>query len=283
MLPTLEIKNLSFRYKRNREPVVDRLDLSISPGGVYGLLGPNGAGKSTLLYLIAGLLTPTNGQVKFNGTDTRKRLPETLRDMFIVSEEFLLPDIPMAQYVKLNAPFYPKFSHELLQHNLAMFGLPADIRLGALSMGQKKKAFMSFALACNTSLLLMDEPTNGLDITGKSMFRRFIASAMTDDRTIIISTHQVRDIEQLLDHILIMSCHSLLFNRSVSEIQQRLQFATTTDKAKIDSALHSIPGVGGTSIILTNDNGNDTDINIEVLFDFAMHNPDPLNSFFNHK
>lgn len=278
----LNISNLTFGYKQHH-PILDSINLSMQPGGIYGLLGPNGAGKSTLLYLIAGALTPQKGTVIYKGNDTRRRLPETLGDIFLVSEEFSLPSISFKRYVKLNAPLYPRFSHETLRRNLDLFGLSSDLHLGALSMGQKKKVFMSFALACNTSLLLMDEPTNGLDIPGKSAFRRFIAGAMTDDRTIIISTHQVRDIDRLLDHILIMDEHRIILDRPTCGIQQSLRFVTTSDKTVLDSALHSIPGIGGASAMLRNTDGDDTEINLEVLFDFAINNPQSINGIFNNE
>ena len=201
----IEIKNLTFSYSRKSAPVLYDFSIDISRGKVTGLLGRNGAGKSTLLYLIAGLLTPKEGEVLFNGINTRDRNPETLQDIFIVPEEFDLPSIPLMEYVKYNASLYPRFSYDDLTKYLEMFDMDSSLNLGALSMGQKKKVYMAFALATNTSLLLMDEPTNGLDIPSKSQFRKFIASGMNDDRNIIISTHQVRDIDQLLDHIILIN------------------------------------------------------------------------------
>lgn len=278
----LHLENLSFAYRRGTD-IVSHMNLRVAPGGIYGLLGPNGAGKSTLLNLMAGALTPASGTVTFNGINTRKRLPSTLSDIFLVSEEFTLPSVTLQKYVELNAPFYPRFSQENLHQNLEMFGLDPDIHLGALSMGQKKKAFMSFALACNTSLLLMDEPTNGLDIPGKSAFRKFIAQAMTDDRTIIISTHQVRDIDRLIDHVMIMNNSKIEFNNPVWEIQQHLNFFTTSDRNVIDSALCAVPGIGGAAVMLPNTTGDESEINLEVLFDFAMKHPVELEKIFqNH-
>ena len=276
----LTVSNLTFGYSRKHN-VIEDFNLTLLPGGIYGLLGPNGAGKSTLLYLIAGALTPKKGEVLYNGTNTRRRLPATLSDIFLVSEEFSLPDISLKRYVELNAPFYPRFSSDDLTRNLDMFGLTPDIHLGQLSMGQKKKVFMSFALACNTSLLLMDEPTNGLDIPGKSAFRRFIASAMTDERTIIISTHQVRDINRLLDHIIIMNQTSLLLNEPVDNIQRKLRFEVTSDKDLAQTALATIPSISGSAVMLPNTDGTPTEIDLELLFDFAMKHPDCITDLFN--
>ena len=276
----LKIENITFGYSRKKPPVLSDFSLTIGTGGVYGLLGRNGAGKSTLLYLIAGALTPQKGQVVYNAENTRRRLPSTLSDIFIVPEEFTLPSVSLDEFVKLNAPFYPKFSMDDLKRHIATFDLSTTDNLGALSMGQKKKAYMCFALAANTSLLLMDEPTNGLDIPGKSSFRRFIASAMTDERTVVISTHQVRDIDRLLDHIIIMDNHNVLFDKSLDEVMDRLRFIVTDDKAILADALYVQPGIGGTNAILRNLTGEDTALNLETLFELSLSNHQLLTSKF---
>lgn len=276
----LSIQNLTFAYSRRKPPVIRDFSLSIARGGIYGLLGRNGAGKSTLLYLIAGALTPRSGKVLYDDIDTRRRLPQTLSEIFIVPEEFNLPPVSFSEFVKRNAPFYPRFSMDDLQRHTEIFDLSLTDNLGALSMGQKKKAYMSFALATNTSLLIMDEPTNGLDIPGKSSFRRLIASAMTDDRTVLISTHQVRDIERLLDHVIIMDNHGVLLNKSVYDITERLTFKVTDSPDVVARALYSQPGVGGTNVVLINDSGDETPVNLETLFEFSLSNPQKLSEIY---
>ena len=191
----IKIEGLTFSYGKKASVFRD-FSLEMEAGKVIGLLGKNGTGKSTLLYLMSGLLRPQNGSVWMKGIDVQKRLPVTLEDMYLVPEEFTLPNLSLKQFVKVNAPFYPRFSQELLRTCLADFDLNEDIHLGELSMGQKKKAYMCFALAANTSLLLMDEPTNGLDIPSKSQFRKVIASGMTEEKSVVVSTHQVRDIDR---------------------------------------------------------------------------------------
>lgn len=279
----LKIENLTFRYPGRKQAVIEDFSLTLENGGIYGLLGPNGAGKSTLLYLISGLLTPKSGEVTNKGINTRLRLPETLADIFIVPEELTLPPVTLDTYVKMNAPFYPRFSNEDLQRHLATFEVSdiAHYKLSTLSMGQKKKVFMSFALACNTSLLLMDEPTNGLDIPGKVAFRRFIASSATDDKIIIISTHQVRDIDRILDHIIIMDEHKVLLNSSINEISSKLAFIATADRELIDKALISQPAVGGAQIVIANDGTYDTEVNLESLFELVTTRRDLINALFN--
>ena len=158
--------------------------------------------------------------------------------------------------------------------------MSSDFNLGQLSMGQKKKAFMCFALACNTPLLLMDEPTNGLDIPSKSAFRRFIASAVDESRTVIISTHQVKDIEHLLDHVILIDNRKVLLNSSVAEITRRLLFGVTDNPAEAAQAQFSRKSLGGFETITDNPYGEDSDMNLETLFDFALNDNERLNQLF---
>ena len=209
------------------------------------------------------------------------RRPSTLQDMFLVPEEFALPNVSLKQYVKLNAPFYPNFSDELLRSCLRDFDMNEDIHLGELSMGQKKKAFMCFALATNTSLLMMDEPSNGLDIPSKSQFRKVIASGMSDEKAVIISTHQVRDIDSLLDHVLIMDASELLLNESVASICDKFYFTEQGMNEPTDDALYVQPSVQGNSVILPNTYGEESKLNLEVLFNAMLTERVKMQTMFN--
>ena len=261
----ITVENLSFSYRKSK--------LSLEKGRVYGLLGKNGAGKSTLLYLMSGLLTPKGGRVMFHDTDVRRRLPVTLRDMFLVPEEFDLPSVPLMSYVRLNSLFYPRFSKEDMMKYLHYFEMEMDINLGALSM--------SFALATNTSLLLMDEPTNGLDIPSKSQFRKFIASGMSEDKTIVISTHQVRDIDKSLDHVVVMDKSQVLLNESTTRITEKLLFTESEDRELAKNALFAAPSIQGNSLMLVNEHEEESDINLELLFNAILSSPEKLSQLFN--
>ncbi|MCR5850131.1 MAG: ATP-binding cassette domain-containing protein [Bacteroidaceae bacterium] len=212
----VSIKNIKFGYRKH-VTVLDEFSLDFSQSGIYGLLGKNGTGKSTLLYLMMGLLRPQKGEVTIDGISATLRRPEVLREMFLVPEEYDLPPISLSSYVKAIKPFYPRFSDELLGKCLANFDMEPNVNLGALSMGQKKKVYMSIALAANTRYLLMDEPTNGLDILSKSQFRKVVIEGMSEDKTIIISTHQVHDVELLLDHVCIIERNKVLLNEPLVE------------------------------------------------------------------
>ena len=277
----IEVENLSFSYGKRRARVLKDFSMKLNQGSVYGLLGKNGTGKSTLLYLMAGLLRPQTGTILYKGVDVNQRCLDTLQDMFLVPEEFALPNVSLKQYVKLNAPFYPHFSDELLNACLRDFDMNEDIHLGELSMGQKKKAFMCFALATNTSLLMMDEPTNGLDIPSKSQFRKVIASGMSDEKAVIVSTHQVRDIDSLLDHVLIMDGTKLLLNESVSAICEKLYFSEQGMNEPTHGALYVQPSVQGNSVILPNEFGEDSNMNLEVLFNAMLAERERMQHIFN--
>ena len=279
----ITVENLSFLYRKSKRAVLHDFSLSPEKGRVYGLLGKNGAGKSTLLYLMSGLLTPKSGKVVYHDVDVRRRLPITLQDMFLVPEEFDLPPVSLISYIELNSPFYPRFSKEDMVKYLHYFEMDINIDLGALSMGQKKKVFMSFALATNTSLLLMDEPTNGLDIPGKSQFRKFIASGMTDDKTILISTHQVRDIDKVLDHVLIMDNSRVLLNESTMSICDKLFFTESENRELLQSSLFSTPSIQGNFLLLPNESGEDSEINLELLFNATLAVPERISALFHSK
>ncbi|MCS3073471.1 ABC transporter ATP-binding protein [Bacteroides thetaiotaomicron] len=276
----IKVENLSFTYPKSKHMVLHDFSFSLEAGRVYGLLGRNGAGKSTLLYLITGLLTPKKGKIMYHDINVRSRLPMTLQDMFLVPEEFELPSISLKKYIDLNAPFYPNFSKEDMYKYLHCFEMDMDVNLGGTFYGAKKKVFMSFALATNTSLLLMDEPTNGLDIPGKSQFRKFMASGMTDNKTIVISTHQIRDIDKMLDSVMIMDESRVLLNESTVHICEKLCFKESDDRSLIDKALFAVPSLHGNSLLLLNEHNEDSDINIELLFNAILAQPQKIANLF---
>ena len=263
----IRISNLSFGYKKGNN-IFEDFSLDIEKGKVIGLLGKNGTGKSTLLYLLTGLLHAQKGEIRFNGTDVKRREPNTLQETFIVTEEFELPNITLKRYVDATAPFYPRFSHEQLNNYLEVFEMPMDVKLGELSMGQKKKAYISFALATNTNFLVMDEPSNGLDIPSKSQFRKAITMGMNDERTVIISTHQVRDIDTLLDHVIIIDDKKVLLDASTAKIGSTLFFGEGEDTE--EGIIYTQPSVAGSSILRANRGDEESNLNLEVLFNATL-------------
>ena len=265
----INVNNISFKYAGQKRLVFDDFSMQLEENRIYGLLGKNGTGKSTLLYLLSGLLRPAKGTVSCDGIATYKRQAEMLSNVFLVTEEFELPSIRLSEYVKLYKPFYPHFSEEILQRCLSDFEMTSDVHLGELSMGQRKKAYISFAMATNTKYLLMDEPTNGLDIPSKSQFRKVIAQHMTDDRTVIISTHQVHDVELLLDHVLILDQRSVLLNASMQDIMDQYTFEYRTPQQMDAEVLYAEPTLQGNAVVAKRKEGDvETQVNLELLFNY---------------
>lgn len=262
----LSFSNVSFTYGRRGKEVLSGLSLDFEENGIYGILGKNGTGKSTMLYLAAGLLRPKGGNVTAEGVPTQSRRPQTLREIFLVPEEFDLPEVSLRTYVQLNAPFYPTFREDILARCLKSFELGDDLNIGRLSMGQKKKVYISFALAAGTKYLLMDEPTNGLDIPSKKVFREVIAREMTEERVIIISTHQVRDVEQLIDHVVIVNEGTVMLNASTAEIETRLRFEQRAVGSDLSDALFVQQTMRGIELICPNSGNDETPIDLELLF-----------------
>lgn len=270
------IKDLTFGYNR-KQKLFDGLDLELTPGNIYGLLGKNGAGKTTLLRIAAGLLFQRAGTCQVFGFEASLRMPEVLEDLYLIPEEYQLPAIRISRYVDLNASFYSRFDHDKLKWLLDEFQLDKQSRLHQLSYGQKKKFLLAFGLSTNVRFLLMDEPTNGLDIPSKSQFRRVIAAALTEEQILVISTHQVRDLESLIDPIIIIDRGKIIFNRSVDSITANLSFEPVKEGSR---AIYSEEGFGGFSGILPNISNKTTRIDLELLFNAVVSKPKEINQVF---
>ena len=278
----LQINNISFGYNKKRGNLFSDFSLNLEAGNVYGLLGKNGAGKSTLIYLMTGLLTPQSGEALMDGVNVRKRLPKTMSDIFLVPEEFDLPRLSIKQYVSINAPFYPNFSMEDMQRYLEIFEMSdyIDVNMHSMSMGQKKKVFMAFAFATNTSVLIMDEPTNGLDIPSKSQFRKLVTTGMSDDRMMLISTHQVRDISDILDHVVIIDNSKVLLNASFADVTSKLAFRPLRAG---DEPLFVVQSPFGPLAAVRAESGEETVVDLEMLFNATLQNPAAINNLFTAK
>lgn len=270
----IQIEEMTFAYNKSRHNIHTNLNLTLNENKIYGLLGKNGTGKSTLLYLIAGLLKPKSGTVKADGIPTLERDIDTLRDLYIINEEFTLPAIKLSEWSKSLGSFYPFYDENSFRKNLEEFDIKGDPVLTSLSMGQQKKVIISFALATGVKHLLMDEPTNGLDIPSKAQFRKVVASAMCDGRTIVISTHQVHDVEFLLDHIIIIDNDRLILNASNEELTEKYTFEYRVPGAPTDDVIYQEPSLQGNATLAfrTPYNDKETNVNIELLFNAAINN-----------
>jgi ABC-2 type transport system ATP-binding protein len=275
----IRIQNLSFGYNK-KKLLYRNLSLTLEAGSIYGLLGRNGAGKSTLLKNLIGLLFPTSGSISVNGFAPKKRLPCFLETIYLIPEEVYVPSLTIHQYKNLFSPFYPDFDKEKFFDYLEQLDVKEQGKLNTLSFGQQKKFIIAFALACNTKVLLLDEPTNGLDIPSKIRFRKLISSVFNEDRMIFISTHQIRDLDNLIDRVIIVEKGELLLNAAIADISEKLCFKTIPEVDDMSKVLYSEESLKGFSIVTKNTDGEHSKVNLEHLFNAVTENPQMAKAIF---
>ena len=273
----IEIRNLDFSYKKTA--VFHNISLTFAPGSIYGLLGENGVGKTTLLKLICGLQSPQQGSCTVDGCVSFDREPEMLQNIVFLPDEVTIPDnATPADYVKELAPFYPKYAYGTFLHLMQEMEVEPERKFKEMSFGQQKKSLIACALSLGTDYVLLDEPTNGLDIPSKADFRTLLSKRATEGTTIIISTHQVKDVENLIDPIIILTHDDVLLNASIDQVTSKLTF--TYDMAPIDGALYTEQMPGGCMNVCVNNDGSESKVNIEALFNAVLRNKHLIKELF---
>ena len=273
----ITLKELSFSYSRKKE-VLDRINLEVGSGHICGLLGKNGEGKTTLLNLLSGQIFPDQGSCLVLEEIPSERNARFLQQIFLLPEEISMPEVTAIEYIKMYAPFYQTFRDDICKACVESFEINLSDRLSKMSQGQRKKVAITLALAAHTPLLLMDEPTNGLDIPSKATFRRLVASLIDDNQTVIISTHQVRDLESLIDTVLILDQRQILLNKTLNEIGEKLYFGPLLPEEK---ALYSEPTPQGTIGVTARDGKEETAVSLELLFNAAITYPKEIQRIMN--
>jgi ABC-2 type transport system ATP-binding protein len=259
----IQIEDLQFSYPRQSR-LFNNLSLQLEPGSITGLLGKNGSGKTTLLKLLSGLLHPHSGTLSVLGNIPDKRAVSMLSEVFFVPEEFYFPSVTFKVYCCSYSPFYPRFDEGLLDRILHEFNLDAKTNLQNLSQGQKKKFLIAFALASRCRLLVLDEPTNGLDIPSKALFRKILAGSLDEKQLVIISTHQVKDVENLIDKIIILDNGRIIFHQTIEEISKTVSF-TDDPTTYLEDTIYSETAPGGQKRMIPAGE-YETEVDIELLF-----------------
>ena len=273
----ITIENTSYGYKSN--PLIfNNISLEIG-NGIYGLLGENGVGKTTLMHLICGLLFPKNGKCSIDGRNTAERQPEGLARYFFLPEEMQMPTESIVSFAAHHSVFYPHFNQEEFELNLEELKINRKQKLSSVSYGQQKKAMLAYAFALHTPYILLDEPTNGLDITSRQALKRIISRTVDDESTLFISTHQAHDFKNLLDHLIILSEGEILLNRSLDEISERLLFVRTAYLP--EDSLYSEQDLHGYFSILPNEEGEENTPDIELLYKAALQVPEKIKMIWN--
>ena len=278
----ITIKNLDFSYKN--AAVFKNISLNFKEGNVYGLLGENGVGKTTLLKLLCGLQQANAGSCTVDEFIPSERNPYFLQNIFFLPEEVITDDTTPEKFVKKLGVFYPRYDHEYFLNLMDELEVDATKKFDTLSYGQKKKALLACALSLRTDYLLLDEPTNGLDIPSKAKFRKVILEHSTDAAshvpTIIISTHQVKDVENLIDPIVILDHDEVLLDATFEEISKKLYFEYGAEKS--DNALYSEIMPGGYINVLPNNFEMESKVNVEALFNAVRNNKKKIREIFNN-
>lgn len=261
----ISLENINFQYT-TKKPLFNRLSLDIQADQIYGLLGKNGAGKTSLLKILSGLQIPQSGICKVLGYNPSDKKSSFLEQLFFVPDELYLPSISAKRYVKQYSKFYSAFDIDALYRYMDSFEIEIGMHFGRSSYGQRKKFVLAFALASGAKLVLFDEPTNGLDIPSKSVFRKLAASAIASDRCFIMSTHQVRDLNMLLDSVILLNKGKIMLNKSIYEISSAYSFITTPRGKADQSAVYSEEHLEGIKAIIPNNGEMETEVDMEMLF-----------------
>ena len=273
----IEISDLAFSY--GPKAVLKNISLKASEGNIYGLLGENGVGKTTLLTLLCGLKKPQKGSILVDGRAPFQREPSLLADQFYLPDEVTPVHSSAISFAKEHGVFWPNFKMEMFLTILAEFEVDQNQRMDSMSAGQLKKTWIAFALACNAKYYYLDEPTNGLDIPSKAQFRKAVSKYTSEDSTLIISTHQVRDLENIIDPIIILDNQEVLVSASMEEISSRLFFDYGT-RVNPD-ALYIEQTPGGCIQVYPNTTGEESKVNVEAFFNTVHAHKDLVKSMFN--
>lgn len=275
----IEIKDLAFSY--GKTPVLKSITTTLEEGRIYGLLGENGVGKTTLLTLLCGLKKVCSGSITTDGENPFDRTPTLLQNQFYLPDEVLPVAMKAECFAKERGAFWPDYDHAKFLENMKEFENDPAKKMNQMSAGQLKKTYISLALACGCKYIFMDEPTNGLDIPSKTQFRSAIMKYTSDDSTIVISTHQVRDLENIIDPIIILDRQDVLLNASVEEITSKLYFDYGTQLHP--ESLYSEQLPGGFIQVYPNTTGEDSKINVEALFNAVHKNKELIKGMFSNK
>ena len=273
----ITIKDLGFSY--GDKTVLKNITMNLEEGRIYGLLGENGVGKTTLLTLLCGLKKPQTGNIDTDGKNPYDRQPSLLSDQYYLSDEVAPMNMKASEYAENYGKFWENFDMDKFTEVMSVLENDPQQKMNHMSFGQLKKTYIAFALACNTKYLFMDEPTNGLDIPSKAQFRKAVTKYTREDSVILISTHQVRDLENIIDPIIILDRQDVILNATLEEISRQLYFDYSSEKK--EDALYSEMIPGSNIQVYLNQNGEDSKVNIEALFNTAHLHKGLIKGLFN--
>ena len=278
----IHFNNVSFGYTKQK-PLYANIQLELKSGSVYGLLGKNGAGKSTLLKLMAGLVHPQKGLLTVCNANPMKREPDFLNQVFFIPEEINTPNIHVLDFAEEQVPFYPRFNQIQFLDYLKELDVPMT-KLNKMSFGQKKKVWIALGMASNASLIILDEPTNGLDIPSKRILRKLIASIVNEDNCIIISTHQVKDLDSLIDQIILVDNGEIIVNTDTNTIIEKIIFQHSNRQEICNSWIYHETSLAGHLFVKKREMEEEVSkLDLELFFNAGITNKIAIQELFNQK
>ncbi|MEJ6949637.1 ATP-binding cassette domain-containing protein [Natronospora cellulosivora (SeqCode)] len=262
----IHCENLCFEYKK--QSVYENFNWQLNSGSICGFLGPNGAGKTTLFKILTGLMFQNKGEVSVLGHAPKKREESFYKKITYVGEELACPTMSPLEYISICGPLYPNFSKDLFHELSNSFEINEDKDFATFSAGDLRKAWLSIALSCQTELVFLDEPSKGLDINAQAVLRKVLAESAAKESTIVLSTHHVREVEGLLDHItLIDRGGHLRLNARVEDLHKEFTLVHSLTKEQIPAeSLAYQRKASGWTALLKEDSDSPEDIPLELLF-----------------
>ena len=216
MNPVLECKGLSKQYKKNSY-ALHNLNLSLEPGQIIGLLGPNGSGKTTLIKLINDTLVPTEGKVLIDGSEPGVETKKIVS--YLPERTYIDPSMKIKDVLAYFADFYENFVPDRARQMLNDLGINENARFKTLSKGTKEKVQLILVMSRDARLYILDEPIGGVDPAARDYILQTILTNYTEDATILLSTHLIQDIENILDRVLFLRRGEIVLNSTVDEIR----------------------------------------------------------------
>ncbi|HEY6346162.1 MAG TPA: ABC transporter ATP-binding protein [Bryobacteraceae bacterium] len=224
----IETNGLTKSFKR--QPALRGLDLRVPKGSIFGFLGRNGAGKTTTIKTLMGLLHPDSGSARVFGVpvaDADRSIEIRQRIGFVTEDKELYPYMTVEQIVRFTQPFFPKWRDDLERRYVKMFELPPKRKIADLSKGMRSKLMLLLAISRGADLLILDEPTDGLDPAAtEDVLRELVAIAASSGTTMFFSSHQLAEVELIADHIGIIDQGKMIVAGSLDDMKaqyQRLQ------------------------------------------------------------
>ena len=214
----LEVRNLTKKF--GDFTALDDLSMTIPKGAVYGLVGPNGAGKSTVIRHITGVYRPDAGEITLEGQPVYENPAAKVRIGYIPDDIFFFPSATLEEMRKFYKGIYPDFDDGLFERLFEVFNLPRKGQLRRFSKGMQKQAAFHLSICCRPDVLVLDEPVDGLDpVMRRQVWSLILSDVAQRETTVLISSHNFRELEDICDHVGIMDHGKMLLERSLADMQ----------------------------------------------------------------